>query len=292
MMNGATYSEVVLQMRCVQRSFVGHDDVPPLEDAVASSTGTIPGSGGDIPGMPDAWCSLYRVHQYRERRAALTPAEARQDLFGERHESREATELGVDVPVATMEDGPLVRDSSPGVDGIDLTQQMARADDPQQDMGSDKDQPEEELSSHPLVGDDGSEDEGDEDSEAAVGRCKRILCGGGVLWTAHLAAAHDEDGALLLVFYAYLRGKRVKVLVDSGASENFVSEECARRCGLRVQNGSRMKVTLADRSVKTTGVVAYSKFTAPTAAGSAYNESAMAMPTEAPLVRGDKEACG
>ncbi|KAK3270358.1 hypothetical protein CYMTET_21240 [Cymbomonas tetramitiformis] len=97
--------------------------------------GTIPGSRGDIPGMPDAWCSLYRVHQCRERQAAVTPAEVRQDLFGEqqeRHESREATELSADVPVATVGDGPLVRDSSPGVDGIDLTQQMARADDPQQ----------------------------------------------------------------------------------------------------------------------------------------------------------------
>ncbi|KAK3270260.1 hypothetical protein CYMTET_21336 [Cymbomonas tetramitiformis] len=80
----------------------------------------------------------------------------------------------------------------------------------QQDMGSDEDQPEEEIPSHPLVDDDASEDEGDENLEAGVGRCKRILCGGGVLWTVHLAAAHDEDGALLLVFYAYLRGKRVK----------------------------------------------------------------------------------
>ncbi|KAK3285745.1 hypothetical protein CYMTET_6663 [Cymbomonas tetramitiformis] len=35
--------------------------------------GTMPGSGGDVgPGVPDAWCSLYRVHQYRqqEREAA------------------------------------------------------------------------------------------------------------------------------------------------------------------------------------------------------------------------------
>ncbi|KAK3272213.1 hypothetical protein CYMTET_19483 [Cymbomonas tetramitiformis] len=203
--------------------------------------------------MPDAWCSLYRVHQYRERQAAVTPAEVRQDLFGEqqeRHESREATELGgADVPVAAVEDEPLVRDSSPEVDGIDLTQQLARANDPQhvdpavsdaagdddsmtqclaknkdtdtrlavlnshplqQDMGSDEDQPEEDMPSHPLLDDDDSEDEGDENLEAGVGRCKRILCDGGVLWTAHLAAAHDEDGALLLVFYAYLHGKRVK----------------------------------------------------------------------------------
>ncbi|KAK3280692.1 hypothetical protein CYMTET_11487 [Cymbomonas tetramitiformis] len=184
----------------------------------AGAMGTIPGSGGNIPGMPDAWCSLYRVHQYREQQAAVTPAEVRQDLFGEqqeRHKSREATELGADVPVAAMEDEPRLRDSSPEVDDIDLTQQLARANDPQQVDPAVPD----------AAGDDDSEDESDENLEAGVGRCKRILCGGGVLWTAHLAAAHDEDGALLLVFYAYLRGKRVKVLVDSGASDNFVSEE-------------------------------------------------------------------
>ncbi|KAK3285764.1 hypothetical protein CYMTET_6644 [Cymbomonas tetramitiformis] len=224
-----------------------------MPSAAVSATGTIPGSGGDIPGMPDAWCSLYRVHQYRERQAAVTPAEVRQDLFGEqqeRCESREATELGADVPVAAVGDEPRVRDSSPEVDDIYLTQQLARANDPQQvdpavsdaagdddsmaqclaknkdtdtlaalnshplqqDMGSDEDQLEEDMPNHPLeVDDDDSEDEGKENLEADVGRCKRILCGGGVLWTANLAAAHDEDhGALLLVFYAYLRGKRVK----------------------------------------------------------------------------------
>ncbi|KAK3278853.1 hypothetical protein CYMTET_13236 [Cymbomonas tetramitiformis] len=83
-------------------------------------------------------------------------------------------------------------------------------------MENAEDQPEEDMPSHPLVDDDGSEDENDENLEAGVGRCKRILCGGGVLWTAHLAAAHGEDGALLLVFYAYLRGKRVKVDVVLG----------------------------------------------------------------------------
>ncbi|KAK3279896.1 hypothetical protein CYMTET_12238 [Cymbomonas tetramitiformis] len=81
----------------------------------------------------------------------------------------------------------------------------------QQDMGSDEDQLEEDMPSHPLVDDDDSEDEGEENLEADVGRCKRILCGGGVLWIANLAAAHDEDGALLPVFYAHQRGKRVKV---------------------------------------------------------------------------------
>ncbi|KAK3236334.1 hypothetical protein CYMTET_53522 [Cymbomonas tetramitiformis] len=211
--------------------------------ASAFATGTIPGSGGDIPGMPDAWCSLYRVHQYRERQAAVTPAEVRQDLFGEqqheRHKSRgAATELGADVPVAAVDDEPLVRDSSPEVDDIDLTQQLARANDPQQ--------PEEDMPSHPLVDDDDSEDEGDENLEAGVGRCKRIMCGGGVLWTAHLAAAHNQDGALLLVFYAYLRGKRVKLLMDSGASDNFVSDECAKRCGLRVQNAAEAPLVRRD----------------------------------------------
>ncbi|KAK3252582.1 hypothetical protein CYMTET_38115 [Cymbomonas tetramitiformis] len=40
--------------------------------AVDTECGTIPGSGGDVPGIPDAWCSLFRVHQWnqREREAA------------------------------------------------------------------------------------------------------------------------------------------------------------------------------------------------------------------------------
>ncbi|KAK3250401.1 hypothetical protein CYMTET_40231 [Cymbomonas tetramitiformis] len=40
--------------------------------AVDTECGTIPGSGGDVPGTPDAWCSLFRVHQWnqREREAA------------------------------------------------------------------------------------------------------------------------------------------------------------------------------------------------------------------------------
>ena len=39
--------------------------------SLETECGTIPGSGGDV-GIPDAWCSLYRVHQWnqREREAA------------------------------------------------------------------------------------------------------------------------------------------------------------------------------------------------------------------------------
>ncbi|KAK3287773.1 hypothetical protein CYMTET_4727 [Cymbomonas tetramitiformis] len=99
-------------------------------------------------------------------------------------------------------------------------------------------------------------------------------------WTllAHtLSAVRDEEGPLLLVFYAYLRGHRVKVLVDSGASDNFISAECARTCDLTVRSGTPMKVTLADGSVKTAGEVAYTKFTAHTAAGVNYCEKRMAL---------------
>ena len=278
--------------------------------ASVSTTGTIPGTGGDIPGMPDAWCSLYRVHQYRERQSAVTPAEVRADLFGEQLEQQpvEVTPPEAVTPDEVLEGGP---ESGPPEHLEDnLTQQMAAAGDQQQgadpaapDAGGVEDSmtqqlakagapeeihalnthplqggtEEEGIHSHPLTNDGDEECEYDDDTSVGVGRCKRILRDGGVLWTSQLAAAHDEKGALLLVFYAYLRGKLVKVLVDSGASDNFVSEDCVRRCGLRVQQGPRMKVTLADGSVKTTGAVAYSKFTAPTAAGSTYNESAMAM---------------
>ncbi|KAK3236779.1 hypothetical protein CYMTET_53099 [Cymbomonas tetramitiformis] len=284
--------------------------------ASVSATGTIPGTGGDIPGMPDAWCSLYRVHQYRERQSAVTPAEVRADLFGEQPEQQpiEVTPPDAVTPDEVLEGGPV--SESPEHLEDNLTQQMAAdrgqqrsADPPAPDAGGvedsmtqqlakagapeeihalnthplQEDTEEESMRSHPLTEDDDDDDDGDEacggdnDTSMGVGRCKRILRDGGVLWASQLAAAHDEEGALLLVFYAYLRGKLVKVLVDSGASDNFVSEDCVRRCGLRVRQGPQMKVTLADGSVKTTGAVAYSKFTAPTAAGSTYNESAMAM---------------
>ena len=128
------------------------------------------------------------------------------------------------------------------------------------------------LSSHPI--------------EDAL-KCKHVQLDGGVRWRtnprtgtllAHtLSAVRDEEGPLLLVFYAYLRGHRVKVLVDSGASDNFVSAECARACDLTVRSGTPMKVTLADGSVKTAGEVAYTKFTAHTASGVNYCEKRMAL---------------
>jgi len=118
-------------------------------------------------------------------------------------------------------------------------------------------------------------------------RCKHVQVDGGVRWNttsrtgsllAHtLSAVRDEEGPLLLVFYAYLRGHRVKVLVDSGASDNFISAECAHSCKLAVRAGTPMKVTLADGSVKTAGEVAYTKFTAHTASGVNYCEKRMAL---------------
>ncbi|KAK3283494.1 hypothetical protein CYMTET_8808 [Cymbomonas tetramitiformis] len=114
--------------------------------------------------------------------------------------------------------------------------------------------------------------------------CKHIRKDGTIKWryaarsrlASTLAAVRrDEDGPLLLVFYAYLRGHMIKVLVDSGASDNFVSEECAKRCNLTIRKGAPMQVTLGDGSVKTTGEVAHLKFKAHTAKGVDYCENNM-----------------
>ncbi|KAK3284479.1 hypothetical protein CYMTET_7875 [Cymbomonas tetramitiformis] len=137
------------------------------------------------------------------------------------------------------------------------------------------------LDCHPLddgdLDDDQSLDNEKEYADATL-KCERVCREGSVRWgsTEYLAAAHDQDGPLLLVFFAYLKGQRVKVLVDSGASDIFVSEACAKRCKLTVRSGPAMRVTLADGSIKTTGSVAYSKFTARTTTGT-YSESSMAM---------------
>ncbi|KAK3289424.1 hypothetical protein CYMTET_3150 [Cymbomonas tetramitiformis] len=137
------------------------------------------------------------------------------------------------------------------------------------------------LDSHPLDDDDlgGSRplDDNEEDDDDPL-KCERVCSDGSVRWgpTEYLASAQDPDGPLLLVFFAYLKGHRVKVLVDSGASDIFVSEDCARRCKLTTRSGPAMRVTLADGSVKTTGHVAYSKFTARTTTGT-YTEQSMAM---------------
>ena len=114
-------------------------------------------------------------------------------------------------------------------------------------------------------------------------KCKHIGVDGQVRWEARsgtqlastLAAARDEEGPLSLVFYAYLGKHLVKVLVDSGASDNFVSEEGARRCQLTTRKCPPMRVTLADGSIKTAGTVAYAKFKAHTRAGKDYVENKM-----------------
>ena len=115
--------------------------------------------------------------------------------------------------------------------------------------------------------------------------CEHVLTDGGVLWkhptqgrlASSLAAVRAEEGVLLLVFYAHLKGHLIKVLVDSGASDNFVSESCAKNCGLKIRKGPAMRVTLADGSVKTSGEIAHAKFLAHTASGVDYVENHMAL---------------
>ncbi|KAK3243593.1 hypothetical protein CYMTET_46748 [Cymbomonas tetramitiformis] len=115
--------------------------------------------------------------------------------------------------------------------------------------------------------------------------CEHVLADGGVLWkhpaqgrlASSLAAVRDEEGVLLLVFYAQLKGHLIKVLVDSGASDNFVSESCAKKCGLTVRKGPAMWVTLADGSVKTSGEIAHAKFLAHTTSGVDYVENHMTL---------------
>ena len=115
-------------------------------------------------------------------------------------------------------------------------------------------------------------------------KCEHLSVKGHVQWelrslgsqlTSTLAAASDEEGPLLLVFYAYLGKHLVKVLVDSGASDNFISEKSARKFQLTTRASSPMRVTLADGSVKTAGAVAYTKFKAHTRAGKDYVENKM-----------------
>ncbi|KAK3250202.1 hypothetical protein CYMTET_40407 [Cymbomonas tetramitiformis] len=115
-------------------------------------------------------------------------------------------------------------------------------------------------------------------------KCEHLSVKGHVQWelrslgsqlTSTLAAASDEEGPLLLVFYAYLGKHLVKVLVDSGASDNFISEKSALKFQLTTRASSPMRVTLADGSVKTAGAVAYTKFKAHTRAGKDYVENKM-----------------
>eukprot|EP00854_Cymbomonas_tetramitiformis_P027144 gene27144-biopygen28134 len=111
-------------------------------------------------------------------------------------------------------------------------------------------------------------------------KCESIRTDGGVQWRSGgegtLAATQDEEGRLLVVFYATLRGHTVKVLVDSGASDNFVSVQSAKRCGLTARVGTKMRVTLADGSVKITGATACAKFNTHTTTGT-YTENALAL---------------
>ncbi|KAK3244725.1 hypothetical protein CYMTET_45676 [Cymbomonas tetramitiformis] len=118
-----------------------------------------------------------------------------------------------------------------------------------------------------------------------VRKCKHIGMNGQVRWKARsgglrtgtLATIGDTEGPLLRVFYAYLGKHLVKVLVDSGASENFISEAAVRRCQLATQASAPMRVTLADDSIKSAGAVAYTRFKAHTRSGKDYIKKQMAL---------------
>ena len=77
-----------------------------------------------------------------------------------------------------------------------------------------------------------------------------------------------EQGPLLLVFWAILKGKRVKVMVDTGATDCFISEEAARRCDLRLRDTEPLRVSLADGSVKVSDTAAFGKLACTTSRGS------------------------
>ncbi|KAK3243513.1 hypothetical protein CYMTET_46839 [Cymbomonas tetramitiformis] len=101
--------------------------------------------------------------------------------------------------------------------------------------------------------------------------CAHLRRDGQVIWDhgSQLAAARDDEGPLLLVFWARLKGRRVRVLVDSGASQEFVSTKCVDLLNLTVRdNGDPLNVTLADQ---TSSQVAFGKLTAETSVGT-YSE--------------------
>ncbi|KAK3279634.1 hypothetical protein CYMTET_12496 [Cymbomonas tetramitiformis] len=77
-----------------------------------------------------------------------------------------------------------------------------------------------------------------------------------------------DQGPLLLVFWAVLKGRRVKVMVDTGATNCFISEEAAVRCGLPLRRTDALRVSLADGSVKTSDTAAFGKLACTTSRGS------------------------
>ncbi|KAK3257181.1 hypothetical protein CYMTET_33722, partial [Cymbomonas tetramitiformis] len=96
--------------------------------ALDTECGTLPGSGGDVPGVPDAWCSLFRVHQWnqREREAAEEaldvappkPADLIQDQSDSQSDSTKQEELMA--PTQPVEDS----DSDSDSERLNFTQQM------------------------------------------------------------------------------------------------------------------------------------------------------------------------
>ncbi|KAK3250908.1 hypothetical protein CYMTET_39742 [Cymbomonas tetramitiformis] len=312
--------------------------------ALDTEVGTIPGSGGGVS-IPDAWCSLYRVRQFRARERGQSPLSlpplTERDLEGysasnegeeEEHGPNQSEpddpshpsleDFGFTIDEEAPQDDCTVRETTPTIISAENTIPSGSAS-----AGSDLASARAYLSSdgvmHASATDSGtshvSETSSGTTHVSATGsdtthvsptpdgapvdgmltscveevlshplsnevpvslKCESVLTDGGIQWRPNLrgtlAVAHDSEGPLLMVFYATLRGQTVKVLVDSGASDNFISERSVLRCGLKQQAGTEMRVTLADGSMKITGATTYAKFSTNTTTGT-YTENALAL---------------
>ncbi len=367
--------------------------------SLETECGTLPGTGGDVPGVPDAWCSLFRVHQWNQREREA--AEEAQDACKQKADGASLPHT----PSTTEESVELEPDSDSDSDRLNFTQQIwegqlramdgqrtptrltsirervepieltpiaedlcgekrlevrrkrvqqlfailedpeepvsveiivpamspepklptAAAENVHQEVASEEDEPL--LETHPLgskTARRASRREREQERrrqflqlreeicmeggwyfgperplperpapakvktripKLKAGRvplhhpvraaiCAHLRRDGQVVWDSEgqLTAVRDEEGTLLLVFWALLKGQRVRVLVDSGASDEFISTACAKRLNLTIrENDSPLNVTLADGSVQTSSQVAYGKLTAETSVGT-YSE--------------------
>eukprot|EP00854_Cymbomonas_tetramitiformis_P004590 gene4590-biopygen4529 len=95
-----------------------------------------------------------------------------------------------------------------------------------------------------------------------------------------LAAAQDEEGPLLLVFYATLPQRTHSEGVGRfGGIRQFLLGAKCQAMWSNGAGGTEMRATLADGSVKITGATAYTKFNTHTTTGT-YTENALALQKE------------